>query len=357
MTIVSPVQRQIVFYLVPDFTLLAFSSAIEALRLANSVLGVEAYTWRVTSAVEGKVRASCGVSVEVDNAIAMERQHLNSWQRPSMVVVCAGKNVAEHSDRAASAWLRECRNRGVALAALCSGAHVLATAGLLDDKECAIHWEHMPGFVERFVDASVTAGIYHVDSNIYTCAGGAATFDMMLHIIERDYDARVVSGICELALVDRVREPGDRQRLPFSRRVSVQDPKVVALVAKMEQNLTEPLETDDLTAIVGLSRRQIERLFRSELGCSPARYYLKLRLERAHLLLVQTTIPVIEIAIACGFASGSHFSKCYRETYGCTPLETRGQLTNRERSRSVSARTLDPGRDAQLDSFAHRLSA
>lgn len=345
MTIAASVQRQIVFYLVPDFTLLAFSSAVEALRLANTVLGVEAYTWRITAPSIGKVRASCGVSIEVDISIASERQILNSWQRPNMVIICGGKNIERHSDRAADAWLRECRNRGIPLAGLCTGSHVLANAGLLDNKECVIHWENIPGFAERFSEARVGNGIYHIDGNICTSAGGAATFDMMLHLIQRDYDARVAGGICELALVDRVREPDERQRLPFAQRVGARDATVVALVAKMEQNLTEPLQIEDLIGAIGLSRRQIERLFKKELGCSPARYYLRLRLERAQLLLLQTMIPVVEIAIACGLVSSSHFSKCYRETYGNSPLETRGSITGKERTR----------RKVEVARFGHRL--
>lgn len=357
MTIATPVQRQIVFYLVQDFTLLAFSSAIEALRLANEVLGVEAYTWRITAANDGKVRSSCGVAVESDIAIAAERQNLNSWQRPSMVVVCGGKNIERHSDRAVEAWLRECRNRNVALAGVCTGAHVLANAGLLDNKECVIHWENMPGFAERFGGVSLGTGIYHIDSNIFTCAGGAATFDMMLHIIQRDYDAAVVSDICALALVDRVRTQGDRQRLPFAQRVGARDATVLTLVARMEQNLTEPLRMEDLIGPVGLSRRQVERLFQNELGCSPARYYLRLRLERAQLLLVQTKIPVVEIAIACGFISSSHFSKCYRESYGCSPLETRGSITQGMRSRRATVKTAGFDRGAQLEELTQRISA
>ncbi|MQW88539.1 GlxA family transcriptional regulator [Sinorhizobium saheli] len=336
MKVVSVEQRLFAFYLVPDFTMMAFSSAIDALRLANAVVGYEAYSWRAVSSDGAKVRASCGLTLEADNSVAVERQHLNGRLRPSVAVICGGKHIERHADRGADAWLRECRNRGVAVAALCTGAHVLAQAGLLDDRKCAIHWENQPGFIERFPAVNVSTGIYEVDGNIYTCAGGAASFDMMLHIIGRDFGEDVVSGICELALVDRVRDPGERQRLPFAQRVGVQDPTVMKLVEKMEKSLTEPMQVEELTASIGLSRRQVERLFRNELRCSPARYYLKLRLERARLLLVQTSIPVVEVAIACGFVSASHFSKCYREAFGCSPQETRGRAVKTPAARAVA---------------------
>lgn len=336
MRLVSAEQRLFAFYLVPEFTMLAFSSAVEALRLANAVVGYEAYSWRVVSSDGAKVRASCGLALEADNSVAVERQHLTSRLRPSVSVICGGKHVERHIDRAADAWLRECRNRGVAVAGLCTGAHVLAKAGLLDERKCAIHWENQPGFAERFGAANASSGIYEVDGNIYTCAGGTASFDMMLHIIGRDFDESVVSGICELALVDRVRDPGERQRLPFAQRIGVRDPIVLKLVEKMEKSLTEPMQVEELTASIGLSRRQVERLFRNELRCSPARYYLKLRLERAQLLLVQSTMPVVEVAIACGFVSASHFSKCYRETFGCSPQEARGRIMRMPATRSAA---------------------
>ncbi|MBP2239209.1 transcriptional regulator GlxA family with amidase domain [Sinorhizobium kostiense] len=336
MKVVSAEQRLFAFYLVPDFTMLAFSSAVEALRLANAVLGYEAYSWRVVSSDGQKIRASCGLTLEADNSVLIERQHLNTRLRPAVSVICGGKHIERCADRAADAWLRECRNRGVAVAGLCTGAHILARAGLLDDRKCAIHWENQPAFIERFSGANVSTGIYEVDANIYTCAGGSASFDMMLHMIGRDFGEGVVSGICEIALVDRVRDPGERQRLPFAKRVGVQDPTVMKLVEKMEKSLTDPMQVEELTASIGLSRRQIERLFRNELRCSPARYYLKLRLERARLLLVQTTLPVVEVAIACGFVSASHFSKCYRETFGCSPQEMRGRSMKTPASRPAA---------------------
>lgn len=316
-------QRLFVFYLVPEFTMLAFSSAVEVLRLANAALGYEAYAWRLTSADGGKVRASCGLAVETDGPIALERLNLAGGRCPHMAVVCSGQHVERHPDRAADAWLRECRQRRVAVASLCTGAHVLARAGLLDDRKCAIHWEDFPGFAERFSDARVNMSIYEIDGDIHSCAGGTAAFDMMLHIVRRDFGEAVAAGVCELALVDHTRDPGERQRVPFAQRVGTRHPVVLRLVQKMEDTLTEPLRMDELAAGMGLTRRQIERLFRSELHCSPARYYVKLRLERARLLLMQTSIPVVEVAVASGFVSASHFSKCYREAYGCSPQETR----------------------------------
>ena len=172
---------------------------------------------------------------------------------------------------------------------LCTGAHVLAAAGLLSNKRCAIHWENLPGFSEAFPKANVFADLFEVDQNIYTCAGGTAALDMMLKLIGDDFDENLVNRVCEQVLTDRVRSPTDRQRLPLRARLGVQNSKVLTIIELMEANLSEPLSLIEIADDVGLSRRQIERLFRTEMGRSPARYYLEIRLDRARHLLIQSS--------------------------------------------------------------------
>jgi transcriptional regulator GlxA family with amidase domain len=319
----DPIRRLFSFYLVPEFTLLAFSSAIEALRLANAAVGFEAYAWRSVSEDGRGVRSSCGLDLATHSSLAEERALLGGRSRPSMAVVCGGMNVQRHRSRPATAWLRECRRRGVALASLCTGSDVLADAGLLDGRRCTIHWENLPDFAERFPALQVSAGVYEIDGDVYTCAGGSASFDMMLHLIQQDFGEAIVSRVCEQALVEHVRAPSVRQRLPLRAQLGASDPAVLAVVEEMQANLMDPLPLPMLAAKLGLSPRQIERLFQRGMGRSPARYYLELRLERAHLLLSQSALPIIEVAVACGFVGGSHFWNAYRKAYGCTPKQTR----------------------------------
>ena len=240
-----------------------------------------------------------------------------------MVIVCSGINVETYNNRSVFAWMREEYNRGVAVGGLCTGAYVLAAAGLLSNKRCAIHWENLPGFSEAFPKANVFADLFEVDQNIYTCAGGTAALDMMLKLIGDDFDENLVNRVCEQVLTDRVRSPTDRQRLPLRARLGVQNSKVLTIIELMEANLSEPLSLIEIADNVGLSRRQIERLFRQEMGRSPARYYLEIRLDRARHLLIQSSMPVVEVAVACGFVSASHFSKCYRELYARSPQQER----------------------------------
>lgn len=305
--------------------MMAFATALEPLRAANRMLGFEAYRWRLAS-VDGKpVRASNGVECSVHTSLEDERRKMAGAERPSMVIVCSGLNVESFRNKTVFAWLREEYNRGVAIGGLCTGAHVLAAAGLLSNRRCAIHWENLPGFQEAFPKANVFADLFEVDSNIYTCAGGTAALDMMLKLIGEDFDENLVNKVCEQFLTDRVRSPTDRQRLPLRARLGVQNSKVLTIIELMEANLSEPLSLIEIADHVGLSRRQIERLFRQEMGRSPARYYLEIRLDRARHLLLQSSLPVVEVAVACGFVSASHFSKCYRELYARSPQQERAE--------------------------------
>jgi transcriptional regulator GlxA family with amidase domain len=319
----KPIKRSFVFFLVPDFTMIAFATALDPLRSANRMLGYEAYRWRLAS-IDGKpVCASNGVECAVDTSLDDERRKMSGVDRPNMAIVCSGIDVEKYHNKSAFAWLREEYNRGVAVGGLCTGAHILAAAGLLSNKRCAIHWENLPGFSEAYPKANVFADLFEIDQNIYTCAGGTAALDMMLKLIGDDFDENLVNRVCEQVLTDRVRSPTDRQRLPLRARLGVQNSKVLTIIELMEANLSEPLSLIEIADHVDLSRRQIERLFRTEMGRSPARYYLEIRLDRARHLLVQSSMPVVEVAVACGFVSASHFSKCYRELYARSPQQER----------------------------------
>ena len=317
--------KTVVFMVVPGFTMLPFTAAVEPLRAANLILGRNFYKWRVSSSTGAGIPASNGIVVSVDTSIQEERRNLLNERRPQMALICAGISHELQRDKTVNAWLRECHNRGIAVGSLCTGAYFLAEAGLLTNRRCTLHWDNIPGFAEQFPKAQVFADLYEVDGNIYTCAGGTASLDMMLQVICDDHGDTIMNRVCEFVLTDRVRNSTDRQRLPLRARLGIQNQRVLQIVEMMEANLSEPLSLIEIADAVGLSRRQIERVFRNEMGRSPARYYLEIRLDRARHLLVQSSLPVVEVAVACGFVSASHFSKCYRELYARSPQQERAE--------------------------------
>lgn len=310
--------RRIGFFLAPRFSMMAFSSALEPLRVANLIGGREHYRWQVFSRDGMPVAASNGMPVPVDAPIGDN-------PRVATMFVCASHAPEDTIDRAALAWLRRLPLAGVTLGALDTGAWFLARAGLLDGHRATVHWEWQDAFAEKFPAVEVRNSLFEIDGGRLTCAGGTAALDMMLYLIGRDLGHGLAVAISEQFIHERIRAPGDAQRMALGRRLGVMEPKLEAVIAAMEENLEEPLRAGDLAAIAGISERQLERLFRRRLGCTPSRYYLDLRLRRARILLGQTHLPVREVALACGFASPAHFSRAYRAHSGKPPRAERGQ--------------------------------
>lgn len=319
----------VTFYLAPGFELMALSSALEVLRLANRAAGCEVYRWRMISHTGRAVEASCGISITPDCDLAQERKHLLHSERPLMAIVCNDQANDNREGKALSTWLRECRQRKVVTGAFGGGVLALAKTGLLNDRKCSVHWEVQPAFNERFMHVETITNLYVIDDNIWTCAGGTAAFDMMVEFVKRHCGEPVAVGVGELAAAGRIRPGDERQRLPLLRQYGRINPTVVTLIEMMQKNLTNPPAMAELAAAVSLSRRQIERLFRHELGRSPCRYYRELRLERARLLLTQSALPVVEVAVSCGFISASHFSKSFRAAHRIAPHEARKVVSGR----------------------------
>ena len=308
--------REIVFALVPDYSFIAFSSAVEPLRMANRMHGEALYRWRVVSEGGVPVPSSSGLVVHVDGDFA-------SAENADLVIVCAGEQVQRHVDKTCIAWLRRLAQRRVSLGAICTGAYLLARADVLGGYRCTIHWENLASLREEYPDITVTSELFEIDRDRYTCSGGVAPLDMMLNLIEAEHGSPLAVAISEEFICERIRGKNDRQRIPLTHRLGTSQPKLVDAISLMEANLEEPMSLDELSRHVGLSRRQLERLFQKHVRCVPTRYYLELRLARARQLLLQTSRPIVDIAFACGFVSAPHFSKCYRDRYGVPPRDER----------------------------------
>ena len=309
--------QRIGFLLVPNFSMVAFTSGVEPLRLANRVADRALYSWSLFSVDGRPVRASNGIAVEVDG-------DLEAAGNLSTIVVCSGIEVHRFQDKQLFSWLRRMDRKGADIGALCTASHLLARAGLLDGHRCTIHWENLAGFIEDFPDIEVTSELFEIDRNRFSCSGGTAAIDMMLNVISVQHGHELAASVADQFLHERIRDQRDHQRMSLPARLGVRHPKLLAVIDQMEQNLEEPQSRSELAQGAGLSTRQLERLFRKYLNRSPARYYLELRLNKARLLLLQTNMSVIDVALACGFVSASHFSKCYRDFFGRTPRKERG---------------------------------
>lgn len=211
------------------------------------------------------------------------------------------------------------------MGAVCTGAYVLALAGVLHSYRCTIHWENVSTLNEeqKFPETVFCSELFVVDRDRLTCSGGIAPLDMMLNLIQRQQGEELTRHISEEFTHERIRTASDMQRVPLRHYLGTSQPRLVDAVALMEANVEEPLTLDELVRYTAVSRRQLERLFRKHLNYAPLRYYLELRLQRARQFLLQGDMPIIDIALACGFSSPSHFSKSYRDFFDCSPSAER----------------------------------
>jgi transcriptional regulator GlxA family with amidase domain len=314
--------RRFVFVLLDNFTLLCYSCAVESLRIANRMAGQTLYDWRVIGEGAETVSCSAGTSFQLDGG-------LEDAMRGDTVVLCGGMDIAQATTKPILNWIRKTARRGVSMGGLCTAGYSLAKAGLLDGKKATIHWENQDSFIEEFEEVTLTKSVFVIDGKNFTTAGGTASIDLMLKFIAEDHGEELAGAVADQLIYTTIRTDQDTQRLSVPTRIGVRHPKLSSVIQMMENNIEEPQSPSILAKEVGMSTRQLERLFRRYLNRSPKRYYMELRLQKARNLLMQTDMSVINVALACGFASPSHFSKCYRAQYNTTPYRERGAQATR----------------------------
>ena len=315
-------QRRFVFVLLNNFTMLCFACAVESLRIANRMAGKPLYTWDLIG--EGGQTVACSNGIETKL-----HSDLSELNRDDTVLVCGGIDVQVATTKKMLNWLRREARRGVTMGGLCTAGYTLAKAGLLDGKKATIHWENQDSFAEEFEDVTLTKSVFVIDGNRITTAGGTASIDLMLKIIADDHGEDLANAVADQLIYSAIRTDQDTQRLSIPTRIGVRHPKLSRVIQIMETAIEDPISPSTLARDVGMSTRQLERLFRRYLNRSPKRYYMELRLQKARNLLMQTDMSVINVALACGFASPSHFSKCYRSHYNTTPYRERGSQAAR----------------------------
>jgi len=304
------------FLTLANYSLIAVANALEPLRMANRLVGSHIYQWSIVSLDGQAVPSSGGLSLTP--TVALEK-----LGPVDILFVCGGINVREAVTPPLLAQLRRLAERRAPLGGLCTGGYALARAGLLDQCKATIHWENLSSLREEFPQVRISDQLFTIDRDRYTCSGGTAPLDLMLHLIQLKLGPRISQLVSEQFIVERVRNDTDRQYVPLRAQIGPASRGLIRVAQLMEENIERPLSLDKIAKSTGLSRRQIERLFRRDLNCVPKRYYLEMRLRRARELLLQTAMPIMDITAACGFQSPPHFSKCYRSQFGHPPSAER----------------------------------
>ncbi|MCG5476321.1 MAG: GlxA family transcriptional regulator [Sinorhizobium fredii] len=317
---VRNVQR-IGFVLIPNFALMSYASATEPLRAANLLAG--RILFAVTSlSVGGKpIASSSGVSVECDDVTA-KAEHFHT------VFVCAGGGPADWKDSAALyPVLRRLGREGVRMGGISSGAFILAAAGLLENRDFTIHWEHAPVLREAFPHLNPRQARYVIDADRITCGGGVAPLDMMHALIAERMGTHFARRVSDWYLHTAVAEPADPQRASAAERFGTRRPALLAILEKMEATIERPLDRAAMARFAGISQRHLDRLFTDELGSAFRDTYRQTRLMHARRLLEQSPLSISEIAFATGFSSSGHFSRAFKEFFGLTPRACRDRLS------------------------------
>ncbi len=315
-----PGPHHIVFALVEDFTHMAFACAVDPLRIANLISGEDLYRWSYASLAGETASSSDGTQITVQH-------RFDALPECDSLFVLSGIGMQSKDH---SVLLRALRRKDrlsrTRIGALCSGSWVLAIGGFLNGREASIHWEYHDSFMEKFPEVTLLRNVFVADAKHPTASGGTATADLMLHLIAQDHGTDLSIAVADQMVYNAVREATAAQRVSLQSRSGMRNPHLAAAIARMAARLDDPISPSVIARDIGISTRQLERLFGKYLNASPKKYYMDMRLDRARHLLVQTELSIMDVAMACGFESAGHFSRVYRTAFGCTPMMQRARI-------------------------------
>lgn len=314
----SSTARHIGFLLLDSYSMIAFANALEVLRMANLLSGQQLYTWTVATMHGESTAASNGLTMAHPASLA----DLDACE---LVLVCGGVEVQKAISSAVVHDLRRRAARGQVLGGLCTGAHALAEAGVMNGYRCAVHWENLSALREACPKVRFALEVFVVDRDRVTASGGIAPLHLMLHLVRGHHGNKLTMAISEQFIIDRVRDQTEQQRLPQPEFVGPGYEHLVEATELMAANIEEPLALSEVASATGVSLRQLERLFHRYHDVTPAQHYLALRLRRARELLAHTSAPIMQVTVACGFQTASHFCKAYKAQFGHSPSDHRRQ--------------------------------
>ena len=304
------------FLLLPKLTMLAFSSALEPLRIVNQLTQKEIYNWHILTPNNLPVTCSNGVVISPDT-------ELENVQKNATIFVCSGVEPMFTADKQVISWIRRQHRMGSKFGGICTGAYALAKAGIIGASKFTLHWENQPGFIETFHDLLPTQSLFEIEQNLITCGGGSAATDMMLHLIEESLGRDVAVVVADMCIHKRVSGQKAPQKSSLSVALGSRNLHLISAIQVMTETVEDPLPLVKMCEILEISRRQLERLFKRYTQQSPIQFYYSLRLERAHALLNETNMSITEIAMATGFNSASHLSRQFKAKYNISPTSFR----------------------------------
>ncbi|MEH6632996.1 MAG: GlxA family transcriptional regulator [Halopseudomonas aestusnigri] len=303
--------------LIDGFSLMSYSSVIEPLRAANLLAGEELNQVEHITAAGDQATSSSGAIVKATAKITDEIDY-------DLVLVVAGGDPTTFVDEKIFQWLRHIARYGARLGGVSGGPVILAAAGLMEGRRMTVHWEHAEALSEISPTLLIERSLYVMDRDRITCAGGIAPLDMMYAVQSEIHGSEFARKVSDWFIHTDIRPSGGPQRSGVVERYSTHNPAIIQTIEAMENHIADPLGLGQLALLACVSSRQLNRLFVDKLGESTMSVYRNLRLEKAHNLLMQTSLSITEVAFATGFSSSAHFSKAFHDKYGSPPSTVRG---------------------------------
>jgi len=307
------------FLLVDGYALMSYSAAEEPLRAAN-LLSAGSYEIEHICLDEGGAVSSSGAVVPAKPIKGASVQF-------DLILVVAGGDPFKSCRPELVFWMRRQAGLGALIGGVSGGPVILSMAGLMDGYRMTLHWEHAKALSEISPDLLIERSLYVIDRNRLTCAGGTAPLDMMHALITQHHGADFARRVSDWFSHTTVRLSSAPQRAGLVERYRTHNQSILTVIEVMENHVAEPLELTQLADIVGIGVRQLNRLFKQQLGVSTIAFYKNLRLGIAENLLLQSHLSITDIGIASGFVSSAHFSAAFKSHYGVAPSVLRSQTT------------------------------
>jgi transcriptional regulator GlxA family with amidase domain len=287
--------------------------------MANHLQKIPLFAWTIVSPTGEPVSASNGLNIDTVTA--------DSVSDADIAFVVGGTDVMLATAEAHLLALRRYARLGCQMGSLCTGAYALAKAGLLAGYTCTAHWENIASLREEFPDIYFVQELYVIDRDRVSCSGGVAPLDLLLKIVNAGAGPRIAEEVAQQFMVTGAREGSWKQCSPASRRTGSVNAILNRAISVMDETIEDPISREELARMCGVSQRQLQRIFKSNLGTTPSRHYVELRLRRARQFLLQTNLPLLQIAMACGFQNAAQFSIRYKEAFGLPPIQERRART------------------------------
>ncbi|MEM8979651.1 MAG: GlxA family transcriptional regulator [Pseudomonadota bacterium] len=310
------------FLIFPGFPMACLTSMIEPLRAANEIVGRDVFGWTIISEDGSRVEASAQVGFDPNVS-------LTSLEAIEHIYLLSGPASRFADPERANGKLRKIARHGAVIGAISGGVFPLARSGLLDGHKASVHWCYEAAFAEEFPLFGTSRDVITRDGRRITASGASAAFDLSLLLIEEALGGDVATEVACWFQHPLMRGEGVTQRKPTFASESTSDmlpPIVRRAVALFTDHLDDPINVADVAREVGVSVRQLERMFKKTTACSPLVYYRMLRMHKARQLLLYGKYTLAEIAVAVGYSSSFTLVKNYTDVFGVHPKEDRKKV-------------------------------